>query len=279
VTKAERRQILLTNDDGIRSPGLWSAAEALSALGFVTVVAPREQSSGSGRSMPHTSDGMISEETVEVGGKTWSVYAVGGTPAQAVMHGVLELMPARPALMVSGINYGSNAGLGVTISGTVGAALEGAAFGIPSLAISMETTTEQHRSYAEDVDFSAAAYFTRLFARKLLALGKYEDVSVLKVEIPSTATPRTPWRICRLSQQRFYEPIKPLRASLQEAKRIDYRLVTSNADFEPGTDAYVLCVSRQVAVTPLSLDMTSRIDLDAFAARLREKPRKKKEGS
>ena len=78
--------ILLTNDDGIRSPGLWAAAEALSQLGFVTVVAPREQSSGAGRSLPVTSNGIIYEEMVEVGGQQWKVFSVGGTPAQAVEY-------------------------------------------------------------------------------------------------------------------------------------------------------------------------------------------------
>jgi 5'-nucleotidase len=64
-------QILLTNDDGIRSPGLWAAAAALSKLGFVTVAAPREQSSGMGRSMPGSSDGIIQRETVNVNGQDW----------------------------------------------------------------------------------------------------------------------------------------------------------------------------------------------------------------
>jgi len=79
-----KKQILLTNDDGIRSPGLWAAAEALSELGYVTVAAPREQSSGMGRSLPSTSDGIINMEKVQVNGQEWTVYAVGGSPAQAV---------------------------------------------------------------------------------------------------------------------------------------------------------------------------------------------------
>src|SRR6476620_2932038 len=95
-------QILLTNDDGILSPGLWAAAEALSALGFVTVAAPREQSSGAGRSLPSSSYGLIREDTVEVHGQQWQVYAVGGTPAQAVLHAILEIMPRQPDLVVSG---------------------------------------------------------------------------------------------------------------------------------------------------------------------------------
>ncbi|MBM3125285.1 MAG: 5'/3'-nucleotidase SurE, partial [Chloroflexi bacterium] len=102
----KKPHILLTNDDGIRSPGLWMAAKELSRIGYVTVVAPREQSSGMGRSLPNTSDGIIREEKVQVDGQEWSVYAVGGSPAQAVLHGVLEIVPHKPDLVVSGINYG-----------------------------------------------------------------------------------------------------------------------------------------------------------------------------
>src|SRR5512144_1347402 len=123
-------QILLTNDDGIASPGLWAAAERLAALGQVIVAAPREQSSGSGRSLPSSSDGVITRQSVEIGGKVHEAYAIGGTPAQAVLHGMLEILRARPALVVSGINYGENVGTGVTVSGTVGAVLEAASHGI-----------------------------------------------------------------------------------------------------------------------------------------------------
>ena len=156
-----KKQILLTNDDGIRSPGLWAAAEALSAIGYVTVAAPREQSSAMGRSMPITSDGIIEKETVHVNGQDWTVYAVGGSPAQSVQHGILRILDKKPDLVVSGINYGENLALGVTVSGTVGAAMEGASFGIPALAISLETDKEHHLSYSNDVDFSNAAYFLK----------------------------------------------------------------------------------------------------------------------
>ena len=76
MTKS-KPQILLTNDDGILSPGLWAAAASLSKLGFVTVTAPREQSSGAGRSMPSSSDGIIQEQRVQVNGQEWSVYRRG----------------------------------------------------------------------------------------------------------------------------------------------------------------------------------------------------------
>jgi 5'-nucleotidase len=110
-------QILLTNDDGIQSPGLWAAAGALSALGYVNVVAPRDQFSGAGRSLPSTSDGLINPLQMQVNGKQWTVYSVGGTPAQAILHAICEILPVKPDLVVSGINYGENMGVGVTVSG------------------------------------------------------------------------------------------------------------------------------------------------------------------
>lgn len=266
----DRPEILLTNDDGIRSPGLWSAAEVLSGLGFVTVAAPRDQSSGTGRSMPVGSDGTIREEQVSVRGKTWTVYAIGGTPAQTVLHAVLEIMPRLPDLVVSGINYGENLGSGVTISGTVGAALEGAALGVPSLAVSLETDARYHLSHSEDVDFSTAAHFTRLFAGKLLAGFRMTDVDVLKVDIPAEATPETPWTLTRLSRAKYFVPIKPQRDRLDEPAGVGYRVQVNPKAVEPDSDIHALYVRRVVAVTPLSLDLTSRVDLAALEQALRQ---------
>ncbi|MEW6566666.1 MAG: 5'/3'-nucleotidase SurE [Chloroflexota bacterium] len=264
-----RPQILLTNDDGIRSPGLWSAAEALSSLGFVTVAAPRDQSSGAGRSMPLASDGTIREDRVTVGGKTWTVYAIGGTPAQTVLHAVLEIMPRLPDLVVSGINYGENLGSGVTVSGTVGAALEGAALGVPSLAVSLETDTRYHLSHSEDIDFLTAAHFTHLFAAKLLAGFQMSDVDVLKVDVPAQATPDTPWALTRLSRVRYFVPVKPQRNRLDQPAGVGYRVEVDPSAVEPDSDIHALYVRHVVAVTPLSLDLTSRVDFAALERALR----------
>jgi 5'-nucleotidase len=254
-------QILLTNDDGIRSPGLWAAASALSEIGFVHVAAPREQYSGAGRSMPSTSDGIIQEHIIQVNGQNWKVYSVGGTPAQTVLHAVLEILPRCPDLVVSGINYGENLGTGVTISGTVGAALEGAALGIPSLAISLETEPQYHLSYATHIDFRVAAHFAQYFSRLLLSCTLPFDVDVLKVDVPASATVDTPWEMCRLSRKKYYEPLRPKRRSWSQPGRLEYRLARDAGEPVEGTDAYVMRVKRWVAVTPLSLDMTSRVDM------------------
>jgi 5'-nucleotidase len=263
-------QILLTNDDGIPSPGLWAAAKALSSLGFVHVAAPREQFSGAGRSLPNTTDGIINPQTMEVNGNSWQVYSVGGTPAQVVLHAVLEILPERPALVVSGINYGENPGVSITSSGTVGAALEAAAMHIPALAVSLETEPKHHLSYSREVDFSTAAYFTTLFGRMLLEHPLPPDVDVLKVDIPSDATPQTPWTVTRLSRLMYFEALRPERASWDTPAQVNYRLVTDVRDDAPDTDVYALRIKRLVSVTPISLDMTSRIDLKAFEEELRQ---------
>jgi 5'-nucleotidase len=269
MTKAKRPQILLTNDDGIQSPGLWAAAEALSSLGYVTVAAPREQSSGSGRSMPVHSDGILRKEQVTVRGKTWQVYAVGGSPAQAVQHGVLELTSGPPDLVVAGINYGENLTVSVTISGTVGAALEGAAFGIPSMAVSLEMPESHFMSHSKEIDFSAAAHFTELFGRALLESTIPPDVDMLKVDIPSDASADTPWRTTRLSRVKYYIPVAAGREHLGESAPVGYEIRLDEEALEPDSDVFVVRVARQVSVTPLSLDLTSRVELESFEQHLR----------
>ncbi len=269
MAKAKKPQILLTNDDGIRSDGLWAAAEALSEVGFVTVAAPREQHSGAGRSMPFRSDGKLKEKEVTIHGKKWKVYAVGGSPAQTVQHGILELMQDPPDLVVAGINRGENLTVSITISGTVGAALEGAAFGVPSMAVSLEMPKDLQWG-SHEVDFSTAAQFTAHFARVLLQRETFPDVDVLKVDVPSDATPQTPWRLTRLSRCQYYVPQAPDRKRMSQRARVDFEIRYDEEKLEPDSDVYALRVAREVSVTPISLDMTARVDFDKLESQLRK---------
>jgi len=262
-------QILLTNDDGILSPGLWAAAGSLSELGFVHVAAPRDQYSAAGRSMPITSDGIIDVREVTVNDKCWKVHAVGGTPAQAVQHGILEIVLAKPDLVVAGINFGENPGTGVTISGTIGAAMEAASFGIPALAISLETEQKHHYSHSNEVDFSVAAYFTKFFGQMLLEKRLPDDVDVLKVDIPCDATLETPWAVTCQSRRPYFQPTVPVRPSWEVPVRIGYHISNDFEQDSPDSDIYAVFVRRIVSVTPLSLDLTSRVDLSAFERDLR----------
>ncbi len=270
IAPKRRKQILLTNDDGILSPGLWAAATALQTLGYVTVAAPRRQYSSAGRSLPIDSDGMIESRRVTVGEKDWEVYAIGGSPAQSVLHAVLEIMPTPPDVVVSGINYGENTGSGVTISGTVGAALEAAALGIPGLAVSLQLeNSEDYFNYSQAVDFSTAAYFTQKFAAFLLRHDLPPDVDILKVEVPAKATPETPWELTRQSRHRYYIPFIRRKEGWDSPASVDARIDVTPESAGENTDVHAI-LRRVVAVTPLSLDLTSRADFPILENRLRK---------
>jgi 5'-nucleotidase len=261
----KRTQILLTNDDSIHSPGLWAAAEALDPLGWVHVVAPRDQQSGVGRSMPIHSSGIIEEMTLHVNGRDWQVFSVDGSPGQSVLHGIYDVIEVKPDLVVSGINYGENVGSGVTISGTIGAALEAASLDIPALAISMQTGQEHHLSLSQDVDFSTAGFFTQKIARKMLEKGLPEDVDLIKVDIPRDATPDTPLVMTRQSRHRYYFPKPAARESLADRGPVGYEIRYQPEDLEKDSDLYALLVEKKVSVTPISIDLTSRTDFNRLS--------------
>lgn len=257
-----RPLILFTNDDGIESPGLWAVVAAFEGMGDLLVVAPREQQSGMARSMPTYSRGKIYPYQMDHQIADCVAYAVDGTPAQAVQHGVLELSDRKPALVVSGINYGDNTGNGVTISGTVGAALEGASLGIQSIAVSQQTPFDLHLTYSNGVDFSVAAEISRRFGQWVVEHQALpDDVDVLKIDIPWEATLETEWRMTRVSRRRVYWPTRPERASLHADGKLGYEFKADPSKAEPDSDVYALMHDQVISVTPMSLDMSSRTDL------------------
>ena len=121
--------ILISNDDGILARGLSLLAEACSAVGQVTVSAPdREQSA--------TSHSLTLHRPIRATRRSDGAYQVDGTPTDCVLLGLDALMPEKPDFVFSGVNHGPNMGEDVLYSGTVAAAMEGLAAGIPSVAIS-----------------------------------------------------------------------------------------------------------------------------------------------
>jgi len=262
MAQSDKPIILFTNDDGIESPGLWAAVKAFQGAGGLLVAAPREQQSGMGRSMPHYSEGRIFPYDAPIDCEDCRAYAVDGTPAQAVQHAVLELADRAPALLVSGINYGENTGNGVTISGTVGAALEAASIGIPAIAVSQQTPTDLHRSHSNAVDFSVAAEFAMRMGSWLMDQSALpDDVDVLKVDVPAGATSKTEWRLTRLSRRRVYWPTRPERLALHDSGKLGYQYNSDPTAAEPDSDVYALLNDAVISVTPISLDMTSRADM------------------
>jgi 5'-nucleotidase len=149
--------------------------------------------------------------------------------------------------------------------------MEAASLGIPALAISLEAAQRYHLSYSQEVDFSVAAHFTAFFGRILLAKKMPDDVHLLKVDVPSDATPETPWLLTRVAHQGYYEPLAPQRQSWNVAARLGYKENAILDGEDEDSDVVVLRKHHKVAVTPISLDMTSRVDLPELEARLRKR--------
>ena len=168
-------QILLTNDDGIFAPGLAALERELSRLGDLTVVAPASEQSGVGHSITYLSP-LISQEIYD--GQRRRGWAVEGSPADCVKIGVFEYCPQRPELVVSGINGGLNAGINVLYSGTVAAAIEGAFFGITSVAVSLE--------YDKHAKFEKAAVMARAIIEQILEFPQH-SAHLYNLNIPTAA--------------------------------------------------------------------------------------------
>jgi len=238
--------ILVTNDDGILSPGLTVLAEHLQPLGEVRVVAPDRERSAAGHSL--TLHAPLRAEEVRTG---W--YAVDGTPTDCVNLGIHGLLRKVPQLVVSGINRGSNLGDDVTYSGTVSAAMEATLMGAPAMAVSLASGPY------EAEDFSVAARLTARFAALLLRRRLPKD-TFLNINIPR-GTP-SGISITRQGRRRYSDLVVE---KTDPRGRKYYWIGGSDLGFEnePGTDSSAV-LAGQVSVTPLHLDLTNYRSMDSL---------------
>lgn len=176
-----RLRILLTNDDGVFAPGLAALEQQLRHLGEVIVVAPATEQSGVGHSITYLTPLVC--KSIHREGRHWA-WAVEGSPADCVKLAIAELSGERGVdLVVSGINSGLNAGINVLYSGTVAAAIEGAFFGVTSVAVSLE--------HDPDADFQAAAVIARNVIKGVVARPESRGgLFNLNVPLAATEAPR-----------------------------------------------------------------------------------------
>lgn len=172
ISALQDLRILVSNDDGIDSPGIWALATALRAIGHVDVVAPDTQQSAVGHAL--TVSLPLRAVRHERHGEPFG-WAVSGKPADCVKLAVTHLLPEPPHLVVSGINHGRNTAVSIVYSGTVSAATEGTMLGIPSIAISLDDVSE-----SADFSFAArvAAWLAPIVARNGLPRGTLLNVNV-----------------------------------------------------------------------------------------------------
>ncbi|MFH0782723.1 MAG: 5'/3'-nucleotidase SurE [Pseudomonadota bacterium] len=251
--------ILITNDDGIDSPGLRAAVAAVLDLGNVTIVAPSHQQTGTGRGMTGDKLAYLKPTGYHINGLEIPAYHCECSPALIVRHSLRTLFKDQtPDLLISGINYGENLGINITSSGTVGAALEGASSGIPGIAISKQTDIESHQKYT-DQDWATSSFFLHRFAKALLLAKMQDDVDVLKIDVPDNATPFTPVKFTTLAKTGYYS--KAFENPTILSKIGDGKTVISfnRANLDPESDIFALAIDKCVSVTPLSVDLTSRV--------------------
>ncbi|MEC9093380.1 MAG: 5'/3'-nucleotidase SurE [Planctomycetota bacterium] len=129
-------RILITNDDGIHAPGITALAEAFVEIGEVTVVAPESEQSGVSHALTFLTPFFVQQ--IDSDHPKIRKFALNGTPSDCTKLGIVELVEEKPDLVISGINGGLNVGINCIYSGTLAGAREGAFFGIPSFAVSLE---------------------------------------------------------------------------------------------------------------------------------------------
>jgi 5'-nucleotidase len=252
--------ILITNDDGIESPGLQAAVESVADIGNVTVVAPSRQQTGTGCGLLGNLQSSLQRVDYPVNGASIRAYHCDVSPALIVSHSLRTIFKdSKPDLLISGINYGENLGINITHSGTIGAALEASCFGVPGIAISKQTDIDSHHKFT-DQDWTAAKYFLNRFAKILLKEKLQSDVNVLKIDVPIDATPSTEWKITRLAKAAYYTRHIE---DANENSAINAGETVINIDrqrVDPDSDIYAVAIDQLVSVTPLSIDSTSRVD-------------------
>ncbi|WP_447978146.1 5'/3'-nucleotidase SurE [Candidatus Nitrospira bockiana] len=237
--------IVVTNDDGVASPGLHALADAMRALAKVVVIAPERERGAVGHSV-------TLHKPLRITAVRKGVYAVNGTPSDCVVLAVTQLLKGPPALIVSGINRGVNLGDDVTYSGTVSAALEGTLLGIPSIAISQDGGVRYR--------FQVAAFYAKRIAEAVLRNGLPEE-TLLNVNVPDrTRAAIMGIKMTCLSRRRFLNPVVE---KVDPRGRKYYWIAGTRVSWERRKDSDHEALRHGfVSVTPLHMDMTDYATLD-----------------
>ena len=237
-------RILLTNDDGIQSPGLKAVADALASEHDVTVIAPDRNWSTSGHNRTLDRPLRVTEATM---GEGYVAYSTDGAPSDCVALAVLGFLEKGPELVVSGINSGYNLGDDITYSGTVAAAMEGVIFGLPSIAVSMDTEP----IWPVDV----GAQFVSRLVQQISERGLEKDI-LLNVNIPNISHDEIKGVQITTLGRRIYDD--QLIEGLDPRGRKYYWIGGNDIRSEGDEGSDVVAVAdNYVSITPIHLDMTN----------------------
>ncbi len=250
--------ILITNDDGVHSPGLLALAQELRKLGDVSVLAPDRNWSVTGHNKTMHKPLRVWTETLADGTEA---LTTNGGPSDCVALAAMGLIATPIDIVISGINTRPNLGNDITYSGTVAAAMEGVIFGIPSMAISMDEGDPRH--------WNVAAKAAMVIARKMLENGGMPAGTLLNVNVPNLPIEEIKgFEVTRLGKRRYHDEL----VVRHDPSGRPYYWIGGgppSSVLEPGTDVNALAQGF-ISITPLSLDMTHDAFLDVLKNWFRE---------
>ncbi len=243
---AKKPLILVTNDDGITSPGISALVETMKELGEVVVIAPDKPQSGVGHAI--TINSTIRIYRTKYHGVEQE-YSLTGTPVDCVKMAFSKVLKRKPDLCVSGINHGSNISINVIYSGTMSAAVEAAVDGIPSIGFSLLDTSI-------DADFSASQYYAKVISKQVLTSGMQKD-TCLNVNIPKLNLSEIKGiKICRQARANWVEEFEERK---DPAGNPYYWLTGKFVDYDKGkndTDVWAV-KNNYISVVPVMFDLTA----------------------
>lgn len=238
-------RILISNDDGIYSNGIRALTEGLVQNNDVYVVAPDREKSATGHSLTLHRPLRLDEVDHLSGVK--GAYSTDGTPSDCVKIAIGAILKEPPEVVISGINHGPNMGSDVLYSGTVSAAMEGAIYNIPSIAVSLAEHKPQ--------DFTGAVTFISVLLKKISQI-KFPDRTLLNINIPALLLSEIAGvEITKLGLRPYNDYFE---------KRVDprgktYYWLAGEAIEEgelPGTDVHAVR-NNQISITPVTIHMTN----------------------
>lgn len=237
-------RILVANDDGIKAPGIQMLAHALAEEHDVWVLAPDRERSATGHAL--TLHRPLRVDPYELGGRVRGAWAVTGTPSDCVKLAIGAILPEPPDLVCSGINRGPNLGTDVLYSGTVSAALEGVINGVPAIAFSLATFSDQ--------GYERAAAFARTLVRQVQGR-ELPPKFLLNVNLPPLqGDAYAGVRLTKLGVRKYQDVFEH---RTDPRGRTHYWLAGEASEVGEDEDSDVVAVrSNFVSVTPIQYDMT-----------------------
>ncbi len=245
ATKKEQPIILVTNDDGITSPGIRNLIEAAKGLGKVVVVAPDKAQSGMGHAI--TIGNPLRMDKVDMFGDV-EAWQTSGTPVDCVKLAVDKILHRKPDLCISGINHGANHSINVIYSGTMSAAMEASIESIPSIGFSL-------LDYRFDADFTTAQFYANKIIKTVLA-NKLDKHLLLNVNIPSI--PKKQIKGIKVCKQAYAKYKEEFDERLDPHGKKYYWLTGEFINFDKAEDTDVWALQNNyISVVPVQFDLTN----------------------